>query len=575
MFNNEEERGRVPSVNISEVSAPAIDPDFLGSPDEDLNPMDSTIENEEEGEISPTKGKRHREEPEHNWILNEIENIPVSHAELALITKEMFKGLHQQPRNRCERRDLVQMFKLLRSASKRLMPHQIDLTRTFKGQGLYGSWEAFVKRVNEGSLETHIQKLYSDKERFSLSEIRKVIHIECVKEKADCVVVLKEGICRLCEEEGAPPPRANSIFSRKRTSSSFLEDCIHQYLTTVNRTQKRQKVSLERDYVPRGTQLATEGSKNRNFDTDGIKKRNFDTVGIKKRNFDTGSIKRSNYDTFSIKRVPNDTNGNTTIGVSKGNEVFSRTPFATSVESIIRAETHTHGGYQEHPPQECDVDSKSPVQVGTPPNEHDTVVTNDETGTFYPYVADATSRAYRQRQAAPEARLEAYDRRSPRQPSAHRHGNQSREEDRGGHQRSEGYYYPDVPFERRESRSSRRDYYRESRGSHYDSATLLQQVLHLVGRIERCRDRSDDDRRETRKSLDLVRDSLGSLSTRVVVVEKQLYCLNDQKRDLEKRVQGLRQENLSLKKKLETVLADVSQMKDLLRSRGDLQHKDD
>jgi hypothetical protein len=134
-------------------------------------------------------------------------------------------------------------------------PQQIDLTRTFKGQGLYGSWEAFVKRKNEGTLVPHIQKLFADKERFSLTDIRKLIHTECVKEKVDSVVVLKEGSCRQCEEEGIPLPRAR--YARRRSSSYYLEDWIQQYLSTVNKRQKRLRVSNDEydyGYVPSGTQ---------------------------------------------------------------------------------------------------------------------------------------------------------------------------------------------------------------------------------------------------------------------------------------------------------------------------------
>jgi hypothetical protein len=167
---------------------------------------------------------------------------PRKEAEKALVTKEMIERLDKQPRNEVERRELIQEFKLLRSAIKRLPPQQIDLTRTYKGQGLCGSWEAFVKRKNEGTLVPHIQKLFADKERYSLTDIRKLIQTECVKEKVDCVVVLKEGSCRQCEEEGFPLPRASSIYARRRSSSYYLEDWIQQYLSTVNRRQKRLRV---------------------------------------------------------------------------------------------------------------------------------------------------------------------------------------------------------------------------------------------------------------------------------------------------------------------------------------------
>jgi hypothetical protein len=121
------------------------------SDDEEENPKDSIeiqgIE-QEKGEIAP-KGKeeiapiysmyprkRFREESteESDWILKRIENIPVSEAEQAIITKEMVGKLENQPKTICEERELVQKFKLLRSAIKSLPPQQVDLTRTFKGQ---------------------------------------------------------------------------------------------------------------------------------------------------------------------------------------------------------------------------------------------------------------------------------------------------------------------------------------------------------------------------------------------------------------------------------------------------------
>jgi hypothetical protein len=241
--------------------------DWIQSSDEEIeNPKDSIeiVEKEQEkGAIAPIYSmyprKRFREESieEIKWIQERIDKIPLSEAEKALITKEMIERLDKQPRNEVESRDLIQEFMLLRSAIKRLPPQQIDLTSTFKGQGLCGSCEAFVKRKNEGTLVPHIQKLFADKERYSLTDIRKLIHTECVKEKIDCVVVLKEGSCRLCEEKGIPLPRANSLYSRRRSSSYYLEDWIRQYLSTVNKRQKRLRVSTDEydcGYVPSGTQ---------------------------------------------------------------------------------------------------------------------------------------------------------------------------------------------------------------------------------------------------------------------------------------------------------------------------------
>jgi hypothetical protein len=113
--------------------------DWIQSSDEEIeNPKDSIeiIEKEQEkgeiapGEIAPIYSmyprKRFREESteERDWILKRIENIPVSEAEQAYITKEMVGKLENQPKTICEERDLVQKFKLLRSVIKRLPPQQ-------------------------------------------------------------------------------------------------------------------------------------------------------------------------------------------------------------------------------------------------------------------------------------------------------------------------------------------------------------------------------------------------------------------------------------------------------------------
>ena len=447
----------------------------------------------EKGEISPRSEEElptGKQEGITNWILKEIERIPVSKAELELITIKMWEELYQKPRNECERTDRVQAFKLHRSLIKRTTIHHVDLTKSFKGNGLAGSWYAFAKRVNENTLEAQMKKLLHGRKQYSLSEMRRNIHEECIKENVDCVVVLAEGYCRICSDCNFPAPSGKSIRDRKKTSSSYLENCIAQYLSVINRNQKRQRLSYEeeleeRGYVPRGT---TETNKNVPHRT------------AMARNLNAISVAR--------------------------NEVFTGTPFVTSISSIVHAGTRTHGVRQEHPPQECDEGSKYPDQVGSPPNEHDTVVTNDETGTFYPYVAGATSSSYRQKQATSWSPHEAGDQRSPRQPSAHRHESRSREEGQGGHPRSEGYYYPDDSYEHRDSR--------QESESH---STLLEQILHQGRQLDKFRDLYEKDQRETRKSLE-----------KVLLVQK---------------------ENLYLKEKMANLLAEVNKLKDLLQEPKD------
>lgn len=453
------------------------------------NPKDSR----EEGEISPRSEEElpsNQKQGITDWILKEIETIPVSKAELELITTRMWEELYEKPRNECERTDLVQAFKLHRSLIKRTTINHVDLTTSFKGNGLAGSWYAFAKRVNEDTLEAQMKKLLHGRKQYSLSEMRRNIHEECIKMNDDCVVALAEGYCRICADCNLPATRGNSIRDRKKSSSSYLENCIAQYLSVINRNQKRQRLSYEeeieeRGYVPKGTAEANENVPHRT----------------------------------AVAR-----NVNATRVVQ--NEVFTGTPFATSVSSIVHAGTRTHKVRQEHPQQECAEESKYPDQVDSPPNELDTVVTNDERGTFYPFVADATSSSYRQKQATGWSHHEAGDQRSPRQPSAHRHGSRSREEDQGGRPRSEGYYYPADSLEHRDSRQESESY-----------STLLEQVLHLGRRLDTFRDRYDQDQRETRKSLE-----------KVLLVQK---------------------ENLYLKEKMASLLAEVNKLKDLLQGPND------
>jgi hypothetical protein len=107
------------------------------------------------------------------------------------------------------------------------------------------------------------------------------------------------------------------------------------------------------------------------------------------------------------------------------------------------------------------------------------------------------------------------------------------EVNRGGHQRREGYYYPDEYYQHRESKYSRQDYYLESSGSRYrteSNSTLFDQVVHLGRRIDSFSDNLDDDRRETRKSLDSMKESFDSLSSRVFAVEKEQFGLEDRRR---------------------------------------------
>ncbi len=83
----------------------------------------------EEGEISPRSEKELPSEKQpgiSDWILKEIEGIPVSNAELKLITIKMWEELYQKPRNECERTDLVQAFKLHRSLIKRTTLNHVD-----------------------------------------------------------------------------------------------------------------------------------------------------------------------------------------------------------------------------------------------------------------------------------------------------------------------------------------------------------------------------------------------------------------------------------------------------------------
>lgn len=454
------------------------------------NPRDSR----EEGEISPRSEEEELPSVEQkgitNWVLKETEMIPVSKAELELITTNMWEELFQKPRNDVERNDLVKAFKLQRSLSKRTAIHHVDLTKSFKGQGLAGSWMAFAKRVNEDTLEAQMKKLLHGRKQYSLSEIRRNIHEECIKINDDCVVALAEGYCKLCSDCNLPRPSGDSIHNRKKSSSSYLENCIAHYLSVINRNQKRQRLSYEeeieeRGYVPKGTAEAN-------------------------------------------KNVPHGTavarNVNATRVVQ--NEVFTGTPFATSVSSIVHAGTRTHRVRQEHPPQEYVEESKCPDQVGSPPSELGNVVTNDERGTFYPFVADATSSSYRQKQATSWSHHEAGDQRSPRQPNAHRHGSRSKGEDQVGRPRSEGYYYPADSCEHRDSRQESESY-----------STLLEQVLHQGRRLDKFRDLYEKDQRETRKSLE-----------KVLLVQK---------------------ENLYLKEKMASLLAEVNKLKELLLGSDD------
>jgi chromosome segregation ATPase len=96
-----------------------------------------------------------------------------------------------------------------------------------------------------------------------------------------------------------------------------------------------------------------------------------------------------------------------------------------------------------------------------------------------------------------------------------------------------------------------------------------------LAKFKQFRDNLDDDRRETRKSLDSMKESFDSLSARVLAVEKEQFGLEDRRRDLDKRVEGLRQENLSLKKKLGTIQAEMVEIKNLFRSQSDQQKKGD
>jgi len=465
---------------------------WLNSPTPPPSPSDFSQNRKdsiEEGEVSPRSEKElpsNKQAGISDWILKEIEGIPVSNAELKLITIKMWEELYQKPRNECERTDLVQAFKLHRSLIKRTTINHGDLTKSFQGNGLLGSWNAFAKRVNENTLEAQMKKLLHGRKQYSLSEMRRNIHDECIKENVDCVVALTEGYCRTCSDCNLPPPTGNSIRNRKKTSSSILENCIAQYLSVVNRNHKRQRLSYEeeleeRGYVPRGTVEA-----NRHASQRTAMARNVNAISVVQ------------------------------------NEVFNGTPFATSISSIVHAGTRTHGVRQEHPPQGYDEESKNPDQVGNPPNERDTVVTNDERGTFYPYVAEATSLSYRQKQVPSRSHHEAGDQRSPRQPSARRHGSRSREEDQGGHQRSEGYYYPADSYDNQDS-------HKESE-SH---STLLEQILHQGRRLDKFRDLYENDQRETRKSLE-----------KVLLVQK---------------------ENLYLKEKMASLLAEVNKLKGLLQ----------
>jgi hypothetical protein len=79
--------------------------------------------------------------------------------------------------------------------------------------------------------------------------------------------------------------------------------------------------------------------------------------------------------------------------------------------------------------------------------------------------------------------------------------------------------------------------HRDSRQESESYSTLLEQVLHQGRRLDTFRDRYDQDQRETRKSLE-----------KVLLVQK---------------------ENLYLKEKMASLLAEVNKLKDLLQGPDD------
>jgi hypothetical protein len=224
-------------------SSPESD-EWLNSPTPPPSPSDfiqNPKDSREEGEISP---RSEHELPSlkqkgiTEWISKEIIGVPVSKAELELITTKMWEELYQKPSNKSERTELVQAFKLHRSLIKRTTINHVVLTKSFKGNGLIGSWYAFAKRVNEETLEAQMKKLLHGRKQYSLSEMRRSIHEGCIRENVDCVVALAESYCRTCSDCNLPPPTGNSIHSRKKTSSSQLENCIAQYLSDQSKSKE-------------------------------------------------------------------------------------------------------------------------------------------------------------------------------------------------------------------------------------------------------------------------------------------------------------------------------------------------